>query len=54
VLRKYANWIVENSVALYAGFTGLVALMVAVFIFVNAQAQDYDDVRRFLSERQLL
>jgi CHASE3 domain sensor protein len=54
VLRKYAYRILDNSLALYAGFAGLVVLMVAVFIFVNRQAQDYDNVRRFISERQLL
>jgi signal transduction histidine kinase/ActR/RegA family two-component response regulator len=54
VLRKYANRILDNSLALYGGFAGLVVLMVAVFIFVNRQAQDYDNVRRFISERQLL
>jgi signal transduction histidine kinase/ActR/RegA family two-component response regulator len=54
VLRKYANRILDNSLALYAGFAGLVVLMVAVFIFVNRQTQGYDNVRRFISERQLL
>jgi CHASE3 domain sensor protein len=45
---------VPTSAPLYIGFVALLILMVAVFAFVNRQAEDYSDARRSVYESRLL
>src|SRR5271166_6427901 len=52
--RRLIRPLLDNLLALYAGFAALAALTLAIFIFVNQQIQQYEDARSIVRERQLL
>lgn len=52
--RRLVRSLLDNSLALYAGFVALAALMLAIYVFVNQQIQHYEVARSIVRERQLL
>ena len=52
--KKLFDAIFDNSAALYAGFAALVALTLAILIFVSQQERHYEDARNSVRERKLL
>ena len=52
--RKHWSSVFDNSAALYAGFAALAALMLAIFVFVSQQRQQYEVARQIVKERKNL
>src|SRR5271166_2286286 len=52
--RRLIRPLLDNLLALYAGFAALAALTLWAFIFVNQQIQHYEDARSIVRERQML
>ncbi len=52
--KNFFHSIVDNSTAIYTGFAALIALLVAIIIFVSHQIQHYEVSRDIVKERQIV